>query len=137
MTRGQFVRFLYRYAGNPKVTATMIKKYGEQFKDVDKNYTHYKAIVWAVSEGLIGGYSDGTFKPEKTLSRNNVATILWKYAGAPKVSNPNNPFSDVAKSAAIAWGKNRKIFNGTTFKPKDNCLRGDFALFLYRYDKTK
>lgn len=137
MTRGQFVRFLYRYAGNPSVTSSMIKKYGSQFKDVDKNYTHFKAIVWAVSKGLIAGYSDGTFKPNGTLTRNNVATILWKYAGSPKVSNPNNPFSDVAKSKAIAWGKNKKIFTGTKFQPKANCLRGDFAVFLYRYDVTK
>ena len=122
--------------GNPKVTSAMIKKYGSKFSDVDKSYTHFKAIVWAVSKGLINGYSDGTFKPNGTLTRNNVATILWKYAGSPKVANPNNPFSDVKKSAAIAWGKSKDIFIGTKFQPKTNCLRGDFALFLYRYDKN-
>ena len=38
-------------------------------------------------------------------------------------------------SAALVWGKSKKIFIGTKFQPKDNCLRGDFAVFLYRYDK--
>ena len=89
-----------------------------------------------MSEGLIGGYSDGTFKPNDPLSRNNVATILWKLAGSPKIGNPNNPFADVAKSQALAWGKSKKIFTGTKFQPKTNCLRGDFAVFLYRYNKA-
>ena len=137
MTRGQFVRFLYRYANEPKVTSNMIKKYGSKFSDVDKNYTHFKAIIWAVSKGLIAGYEDGTFKPNKKLTRKNLATILWKYTGSPKVSNAVNPFSDVAKSTAITWGKNKKIFTGIKFYPGNNCLRCDAAVFLHRYDKVR
>ena len=48
------------------------------------------------------------------------------------------PFADVSKSAAIAWGKSRKIFEGdknNRFRPKTDCLRGDFAVFLYRYNQ--
>lgn len=136
ITRGQFVRFLYRYAGSPKVTNTQ-----NPFKDVDSSYTHYKAIMWAVGKGLIGGYTiNGKqyFKPNESVDRYSVATVLWKLAGSPKVKNAEKPFVDVAKSTPIAWGAEMGIIKGYsdgTFKPKAKNKRGDFALILYRYNK--
>ena len=102
-----------------------------------------KTSTWVqTSERTMSFKSDGrktgnsSVSSSGTLTRNNVATILWKYAGSPRTVSPNNPFSDVKKSAAIAWGKSKHIFTGTKFYPQNNCLRGDFALFLYRYNKA-
>lgn len=59
-------------------TPTPTKKY----KDVSAND---KAIMWATKEGLVQGYSDGTFRPDEPLTRRQLCTILWRQAGKPEV----------------------------------------------------
>lgn len=60
-TRTQLVVILWRMAGKPAPISP-----GRSFKDVNSSMSSYKAIMWAVSSGIIKGYSDGTFSPDKS-----------------------------------------------------------------------
>lgn len=55
----------------------------DYFKDVTEDMSSYKAIQWMARNGYIKGYSDGTYRPEKPLTRGQLATILWRMAGRP------------------------------------------------------
>ena len=137
VTRSQFVAFLYRMAGSPKVT-----KYASGFSDVSKSTKFYKEISWAVNEGIIKGFKDGTFKPNDSVTRAQAAIMLWRWAGKPSVTAKSSSFSDVkyAKTdtfKAIVWGAKKGIIKGSggKFLPKNNCTRGQTVTFLYRYNQ--
>ena len=72
-TRGQAVTFLYRMAGQPKVTST------SNFKDVKKGTYYYNAVLWAEKAGITGGYSDNTFRPDNQCTRAQMVTFLYRY----------------------------------------------------------
>ena len=72
-TRGQAVTFLYRMAGQPKVTST------SGFKDVKPGTYYYNAVLWAEKAGITGGYSDNTFRPDNQCTRAQMVTFLYRY----------------------------------------------------------
>ncbi len=138
-TRAQFVTFLWRLAG---------RQTGDQdvsFPDVDPNESYYRAVKWAVSEGIIVGYKheDGpaTFEPNGTVTRGQVATMLWRFAGRKTPELPStSPFSDIDASnssyRAVVWGQKAGVIKGYkdgTFQPDASCLRQHIVTFLYRY----
>ena len=72
VTRGEFASFLYRamdaeYEGD-----------GSGFEDVPASSSHADAIAWLAAEGLSTGYSDGTFRPSRQISRGEVAVLLHR-----------------------------------------------------------
>ena len=138
-TRAQVVTFLWRYAGMPEPNATTCN-----FKDVDKEQYYYKAVLWAVEKKITNGTSETTFDPEKTCTRAQIVTFLWRYAGEPKPATTKNDFKDVKDSAyyynAVLWAAENDITNGTsatTFDPEKTCTRAQIVTFLYRYDEKK
>jgi hypothetical protein len=74
VTRGEFASFLYR-AAKPRFSAPKSKS----FPDVATGNAHHAAISWMKTSGLAGGYVDGTFKPNRTITRGEVAAILYRY----------------------------------------------------------
>ena len=77
MTRAVLVEALYRLAGSPDVT-------GENpFSDVADDASYKNAVIWASENDIVGGYADGTFKPEDSVQRQQIAAILYRYAGSP------------------------------------------------------
>lgn len=64
---------LYRLEGEPEVSGTA------PFSDVKQDRYH-NAILWASQTGIVNGYSDGTFRPDTTLSRQHFAAMLYRYA---------------------------------------------------------
>ena len=138
-TRAQVVTFLWRYAGMPEPETTTCS-----FKDVDKEQYYYKAVLWAVEKKITNGTSETTFDPEKTCTRAQIVTFLWRYAGEPKPATTKNDFKDVKDSAyyynAVLWAAENDITNGTsatTFDPEKTCTRAQIVTFLYRYDEKK
>lgn len=136
-TREQFVVMLWRMLGKPEVN----EKAG--FSDIEESRPTYKALQWAVAEGIIKGYEDGTFKPEEPLQRQHVCIMIFRTEGKPKTSDIDNPFSDISENAgaykAVIWGYENKVIQGYTdgtFKPEDYCQRQQVAIFLYRYYGT-
>ena len=135
-TRGQVVTFLWRASGSPEPQSTK-----NPFKDVSKDAYYYKAVLWAVEQGITNGTSARTFSPNAPCTRAHVVTFLYRSEGAPKVS-AKNPFKDVKSSEyfydAVLWAVKNEITKGTsatTFSPGNPCTRGQIVTFLYR-DKT-
>ena len=132
-TRGQIATFLWRAAGCPTPKTSK-----NPFTDVKKSDYYYKAVLWAVGEGITSGTSKTTFGPNEACTRGQIATFLWRANGGKKVS-ASNPFKDVKKSDyyynAVLWAVKNKITSGTsatTFSPNEACTRGQIATFLYR-----
>ncbi len=131
-TRAQMVTFLWRAAGSPEPTTTE-----NPFTDV-KEGAYYKAILWAVENGITKGTSADKFSPNAQCTRAQIVTFIYRAAGEPEVENGTNPFTDVKGGAyydAILWAVENGITNGTTattFSPSTVCNRGQGVTFLYR-----
>lgn len=141
-TRAEIVTFLWRDAGSPMPTISR-----NPFSDV--NYSmgadFYNAILWASQNGITAGTDVSHFSPNKTCTRAEIVTFLWRYAKKP-VGYGNNSFTDVNKADhapyydAILWAVSKGITNGsttTTFAPDGTCTRGQAVTFLYRYEGGK
>ena len=74
VTRGEFASFLYRTA-KPKGTTPKVKS----FKDVPVGSTHHAAIAWMKDAGLTTGYTDGSFRQHQSITRGEVARILYRF----------------------------------------------------------
>ena len=74
-TRGQVVSFLWRAAGSPAP-----KSSNNPFKDVASTAYYYKAVLWAVENGITYGTSETTFGPGKSCTRAEIVTFLWRAA---------------------------------------------------------
>ncbi len=133
-TRGQIATFLWRAAGCPAPKTSK-----NPFTDVKKSDYYYKAVLWAVGEGITSGTSKTTFGPNEACTRGQIATFLWRAAGSPKPTTTKNPFTDVKTKdfyyKAVLWAVENGITAGTTkttFGPTESCTRGQIATFLYR-----
>lgn len=131
-TRAQMVTFLWRAAGSPEPTTTE-----NPFTDV-KEGAYYKAILWAVENGITKGTTADKFSPNAQCTRAQIVTFIYRAAGEPEVEDGTNPFTDVKSGAyydAILWAVENGITNGTTattFSPNTVCNRGQGVTFLYR-----
>ena len=130
-TRAQAVMFLWNQAGKPSVSGK------NSFKDVKTSDWYYKAVQWAVKEGITNGTSKTTFSPNKTCNRAEIITFLWNQAGKPSVS-ARNPFKDVKSSdwyyTAVRWAVAKGVTSGTSkteFSPTKTCTRAQIVTFLY------
>ena len=135
-TRGQVVTFLWRANGCPEPKST-----SNPFKDVANGAYYYKAVLWAVENGITNGTSATTFSPEDPCTRAHVVTFLWRSANKPAAGS-TNPFTDVKAGLyytdAVLWAVSKNITNGTSataFSPDSPCTRGQIVTFLYRYMK--
>lgn len=135
-TRGQVVTFLWRAAGKPEPATLM-----NPFQDVDSDDFYYKAVLWAIEEGITAGYGSSTvFAPDGACTRGQVATFLHRYYGTPAAASLENPFEDIAEGAyyydAVLWAVEEGITNGygsdTVFAPEQTCTRSQIVTFLYR-----
>ncbi len=137
-TRAQMVTFLWRLAGSPSPKA---KK--TDFKDVNSSDYFYKAVIWAVEQGITTGVSKDKFDPQGVCTRAQTVTFLWRMAGKPEPASKKCKFSDVKSKdyfyIATIWASEKKIVAGYsdgTFQPKGKCLRRQMVTFLYKYDKN-
>ena len=142
-TRQELAIFLWRLAGEPSATGNL------PFSDTkySKTSASYKAILWCSQQGIVKGYSDGTFRPKNNVTRKDTLIMLYRLAGKPEVSGTIT-FPDVVKEnyapgsdtyKAILWGVQNGITNGYkdgNFQPKTNCLREHIVTFIYRADKV-
>ena len=132
-TRAQAVTFLWRTFGSPEP-----ENVENIFSDVSENAYYYKAVLWAVEEGITTGTSATTFAPERTVTRAEFVTFLWRAEGKISVVG-SNPFTDVKSTNyfydAVLWAVEEGITTGTTkttFSPSETCIRGQVVSFIYR-----
>ena len=134
-TRAQTVTFLWRAAGSPEPTGTV-----NPFSDLSPNAYYYKAVLWAVENGITQGTSADTFSPDATVTRGQTVTFLHRAAGAPS-HGENAAFLDISDNdyyfAAVAWAAQNGITSGTgngKFAPNAVCTRAQIVTLLYRAD---
>ena len=133
-TRAQVVTFLWRAAGQPEPTGSR-----NPFTDVSSSAYYYKAVLWAVENGITAGTSATTFSPDGTCTRAQIVTFLWRYEGMPAPASAGNSFVDVPTGAyyekAVLWAAESNVTAGTsatTFSPDSTCTRAQVVTFLYR-----
>ena len=110
----------------------------EGFTDVPAGAYYHDAVEWAVRSKVTKGTSASTFSPNKTCTRAEAVTFLWRAAGEYDADIAVG-FRDVPGSAwyakAVAWAVEMGITNGTTsttFSPNQVCSRGQIVTFLWR-----
>ena len=133
-TRCQVVTFLWRAAKMPEPKTTK-----NPFTDVDKKAYYYKAVLWAVEEGITSGTTKTTFSPDQVCTRAQIVTFLWRSKGEPSPTVTKNPFDDVKEKDyyynAVLWASGSGVTSGTTkttFSPLDPCTRGQVVTFMFR-----
>ncbi len=133
LLRAQFVTFLWRAAGQPEPTTTV-----NPFTDVKETDFFYKAVLWAVEEGITTGTSATTFSPMGVTNRAQAVTFLWRYLDQPAATTGND-FTDVVAGmwyeAPINWAVGAGVTNGMgdgTFGINNPCNRAHAVTFLYR-----
>ncbi|MCQ2456840.1 MAG: S-layer homology domain-containing protein [Clostridia bacterium] len=113
------------------------------FTDVKEGSWYDDAVRFAAGNGIVGGYEDGTFKPNKQMTRAELVTVLWRSEGSPVVNYAGN-FKDVKASSwfkdAVAWAFENGIVNGTSetaFSPNAPITREQIAAIFFRYAQFK
>ncbi|OGC07149.1 hypothetical protein A2230_06410 [candidate division WOR-1 bacterium RIFOXYA2_FULL_36_21] len=113
------------------------------FKDVPQSYWAKRPIEGSSTVGLVEGYPDGTFKPERTLSRAELATLLVRASGTEVTERPRSKvFKDVDPShwaapyikEAIAMGLVQGYPDGN-FRPNNKISKAEAITVLARYDR--
>ena len=141
-TRGQIVTILWRLAGSPQVDYLM------DYSDVDPTAYYGEAIRWATSEGIAGGYGNGSFGPDDPITREQLAVMLHRYAQHEgydvSIGEDTNILSyadafDVSEYAvsALQWACGAGIISGTgdgsTLTPQGEATRAQAATVLMRF----
>ena len=136
MSRAMVVQVLYQMAGMPK---TYTKP---PFDDVTKEDWFFDAIAWASKKGILTDIAADSFRPNEAMTRQEMATVLWRYANAPKADADLSCFkdhSDVADFAAqaVMWAVSREILQGSNdnLLPDKSVTRAEAAALLLRYKK--
>lgn len=112
--------------------------YPPTYLDVDASHAFADEIGWLQVAGIATGYPDGTFRPTAPITRQAMASFLWKVAGQPTA--PPAAFTDVPAghpfAAAIAWLSSTGVSTGWpdgTFRPGEPLSRQAMVAFLQRY----
>ena len=147
VTRGQLVAMLYRIAGSPSTYNYRTLS----FKDTSSIAASFvNAVKWASATGIVGGYADGTFKPNDAVTRQAMVKILYGYATL-KAFDTYVPatftiagYSDAGKvasgmSTAMRWAIYNKFVSGysdNTLRPVGATTRGAAAKIVSTFHQT-
>ena len=137
MTRAMLVTVLWRYEGEPAE--------GENtFTDVPNGTWYTDAVAWAAEKGIVGGVGNGNFDPNGSITREQMATILFRYAQNKGIEiSKRGELSGFADSGnvsswakdAVQWTVAEKIINGSDGKllPQGNATRAQVSAILMRF----
>ena len=126
LTRAMVASIIYRMAGSPDVSYSAI------FTDVPDGQWYTKGIIWAYNNKVISGYGNGLCGPNDYVTVEQLASILYRYAGSPEVTAEITGYSDVnaiseyAKTG-MAWAVSKKMNNGETLHPASPATRAEAA----------
>lgn len=140
-TRAQTAQVIYNIAAPGSIA------YSDVFPDVAEGSWYAPAVLWAQREKIVLGYDDGLFRPDSGVSREDMITLLYRYAGSPKTSGrklaefrDNASISDYARQA-MEWAVENGLILGYaedgTIRPQSTTTRAEFATIAVRfYEKT-
>lgn len=137
MNRAMLVTVLHRLEDTPAGGVP-------SFDDVDNDIWYAEAVAWASSKNIVNGYENGSFQPGENVTREQIATILYRYAQAIKLSTNErgalNRFTDGASTAgwaqeAMAWAVGAGLFAGDNGKlnPQSPASRAEVATLMMRF----
>ncbi|WP_322906208.1 S-layer homology domain-containing protein, partial [Paenibacillus campi] len=144
MTRAMFAAVMGRLY--ERSYGTLSTSGASQFKDVSASSWYGTYVNWAAQNGIIKGISDTSFEPNRNITREEMAALLYRFASFMKVNNTINTdqkltFKDA--SSIGAWAKpavqffaQKEILNGrssTQFAPKQTATRAETAAVLERF----
>ena len=136
VTRAMFVMIIYRMEKEPQAS-------GSVFVDVEIGGYYDRAVAWANANGIVSGVSKDRFAPNDPITREQMATILYRYAdfkGYDIESNGNtaysdsNSISDYARNA-VSWAAANLLMRGNddgSFLPNANTTRAQAAAVFTR-----
>ena len=138
-SRAMVVTVLYRIEGEPKAGA------GEEFTDVADGQWYTDAVAWASANGIVLGYDNGKFGPSDTMTREQLAAVMYRYAEYKGlVSDVSGDFSGYTDDGQISswavdamkWATGTALITGTsetTLTPGGSSTRSQLAMILMRY----
>lgn len=140
LTRGTLVTLLYRLEKEPAAPACT-------FTDVAAGSWYEKAIAWAADKQIVLGVGDGLFAPDTAITREQIATILYKYTGYKNgdvnMSGSLESFTDKDSvsdwaDTAMKWALGKELIKGVgnnQLAPLNNATRAEIVTILMRYSK--
>ncbi len=139
--RAMIVSILHRLEGSPAAG-------GGTFPDVAAGQYYTGAVAWAASNGIVSGYSNGQFRPDDIITREQLASILYRYAqykgyalAAPAALSGFSDAADVSQYAVepMGWAVAQGLISGTnrgTLDPAGGATRAQAASILMRFCQT-
>lgn len=141
LTRAMLVTVLYRAEGQPEVNKSV------PFADVTADSYYASAVIWAQQNGIVSGVSENEFAPDENITREQIATIIYRYAKLKEYDvsvgeNTNilsyTDFDEIAEYAisAVQYAVGSGLMKGKTegtLNPKDNATRAEIAAILQRF----
>ena len=138
LTRGMIVTILHRMDGAPDYSYTAV------FKDVVKGQWYTEAVEWAADNGIVTGYTADTFGPNDPVTREQLTTILYRYASYKNYDVSANTgltgyadYTTVSSYAAngMQWAVAEGLVNGSDGKllPKNSATRAQVAAIIHRF----
>lgn len=137
-TRAMIVTILWRLEGSPTES-------NAEFSDVNQNDYFYNAVSWAADNNIVSGYSTDKFAPDDNATREQLATIIYRYASFKKYDMTElsvldayadkNSVSEYAVDA-FKWAIANKIITGTSkdmLSPHGFAERSQVAAILHRF----
>ena len=136
VTRAMFVMIIYRMEKEPQAG-------GSVFVDVEIGGYYDRAVAWANANGIVSGVSKDRFAPNDPITREQMATILYRYAnfkGYDVESNGNTAYSDSSSISgyarnAVSWAAANLLMKGNddgSFLPNANATRAQAAAVFAR-----
>ena len=111
MSRAMLATVLYNLEGNPELSLA------DGFSDVGSGTWYTAGVSWAAENGIVAGYGNGQFGPDDSITREQLAVMLWRYAGSPEADGQSLNFVDADQVSgyakdAIYWATANGIING-------------------------
>ena len=125
-TRAQVVTFIWRAMGEPEPDTVSSK-----FEDVKPADYFYKAVLWAIEQGITEGTSAKRFSPDVTCTNAHIITFIWRAMGEPDKTGEGEWWDD-----SVNWAKSSGLLDGTytgDFDVKKGCPRANVVTYLFRH----
>ena len=135
LSRAQLAQILFNKEGRPGVNYLL------DFSDVANEAWYTEAVRCAASQGIVGGYGNGTFGPNDPITREQLAVMLWRYSGSPAATNKELHFNDTDEISgfaleALRWAVENGILNGYgdgRLGPQGQATRAQVAQMLKNF----
>ncbi len=144
ISRGMIVTIIHRMEGSPKTAGEL------NFVDVNSTYYYCEPIKWASQNGIVNGIDKENFAPDAEITREQFATILYRYATSKgidvKAREQSFSFANYVDKdkiseyavLALAWANENGLIKGvttTTLEPQGKATRAQAATIFMRFDK--